>query len=99
MANIFGQGYMQTAPNFSMLDFTSAPYTLGGNDRAYVHANDNYQPPHTTVAYTDPIPLPGSLLDFLPNHAYQNPPRFNAYDQPVADGFGYETSPQFFFRP
>jgi hypothetical protein len=25
--------------------------------------------------------------------------RFNAYDQSKADGFGYETPPQFLFRP
>jgi hypothetical protein len=29
--NMFGQGYMQTAPSFSMPKFTSDPYTLGGN--------------------------------------------------------------------
>jgi hypothetical protein len=38
-------------------------------------------------------------LGFLPNHAYQNAPRFNAYRQPEADGFGYKTLPQFPFRP
>jgi hypothetical protein len=26
-------------------------------------------------------------------------PHFNNYDQPEADGFGYETPPQFPFRP
>jgi hypothetical protein len=55
--------------------------------------------PYTTVAYTDPIPLPGSLLGFLPNHGSQNMPQFNAYGQPKADVFGYETPPQFHFRP
>jgi hypothetical protein len=50
-----------------------------------------YQTPYTTVGYTDPIPLPGNSLGFLPNHAYQNELQFNAYDQPEADGFGYET--------
>jgi hypothetical protein len=39
------------------------------------------------------------LLGFLPNHAYQNAPCFNAYNQPKADSFGYETPPQFLFRP
>jgi hypothetical protein len=45
------------------------------------------------------MPLPGGLLGFLPNHAYQTPPHFNAYGQPEADAFGYETPPQFPFRP
>jgi hypothetical protein len=35
----------------------------------------------------------------LPNHAYQNAPRFNTYSQPEADGFGYESPSQFSFRP
>jgi hypothetical protein len=39
------------------------------------------------------------LLGFLPNHAYQTLPRFNAYSQPEAGGFGYETPPQFLFKP
>jgi hypothetical protein len=90
---------MQTTPSFSIPNFTSAPYTPGGNGRAYAHATDNYQAPYTTVAYTDPIPLLGSSLGFLPNHAYQNSPHFNAYDQTEVDGFGYKTQPQFPFRP
>jgi hypothetical protein len=52
----------------------------------------------TIVVYIDLIPLPSSSLGFLPNHAYQNTPRFNTYDQPEAGGFGYETPPQFPFR-
>jgi hypothetical protein len=52
-----------------------------------------------TVAYTNSILLPGSSLGFLPNYAYQNTPRFNAYGQPEVGGFGYETPPQFPFRP
>jgi hypothetical protein len=96
---MFGQGYTHTAPSFSIPNFTSTPYTPGGNVRAYVHASDNYQASYTTVAYTDPILLLGSLVDFLPNHAYQNAPRFNAYGQPEAGGFGYETPLQFPFRP
>jgi hypothetical protein len=31
MSTMFGQGYTQTAPSFSMLNFTSAPYTPRGN--------------------------------------------------------------------
>jgi hypothetical protein len=30
--SMFGQGYAQTTPNFSMPNFTSAPYTPRGND-------------------------------------------------------------------
>jgi hypothetical protein len=51
----------------------------------------NYQVSYIVVTYTDPIPLPGSSLGLVPNHAYQNMSRFNAY--------GYETPPQFPFRP
>jgi hypothetical protein len=54
---------------------------------------------YTTIAYTDHISLPGNSLGFLPNHVYQTPPHFNAYGQPKADGFGYESPPQFPFRP
>jgi hypothetical protein len=97
--NIFGQGYMHTAPSFSMPNITSAPYTPGGNGRAYAHASGNYHAPYTTIAYTNPIPLPDSSLGFLPNHTYQNPMHFNAYGQPKADGFGYEIPPQFPLRP
>jgi hypothetical protein len=98
MSSMFRQGYTHTTPSFSMLQFTLATYTPTGNGRAYVHTSGNYQAPYTTVAYTDPIPLSDSSLGFLPNHAYQNPPRFNAYSQPEADGFGYEIPLQFPFR-
>jgi hypothetical protein len=98
-ANMFSQGYMQTTPSFSMPNFTSASYTPGGNGRAYTHANGNFQAPYTTISYTDPIPLPDSLLGFLLNHTYQNASRFNAYGQSEAGGFGYETPLQFPFRP
>jgi hypothetical protein len=76
----------------------SAPYTSGYNGRAYPNPNGNYQATYITVAYTDPIPLPGSSLGFLPNHAYQNGSHFNAYGQSEAGDFGYETPPQFSFR-
>jgi hypothetical protein len=89
MAILFGQGYMQTAPSFPMPNFTSALYTSGGNNRVYTHAIGNYQAPYTTI---------GSL-SFLTNHAYQNTLQFNGYGQPKADNFGYETPPQFPFRP
>jgi hypothetical protein len=38
------------------------------------------------------------LLGFFPNHAYRTLPRFNAYGQPDAGSFGYETSQQFPLR-
>jgi hypothetical protein len=95
MANMFEQGYTQTAPSFSMPNFTSAPYTPGGTGQAYTHTSSTYQALYTTVAYTDPILLPGSSLVFLPNRAYQNAPQFNAYDQSKADCFGYETHHNF----
>jgi hypothetical protein len=66
-------------PSFSMSSPDSTSYTSGYNGRAYSNPNDNYQAPYITVAYTDPIPLAGSLLGFLTNHAYQNAPHFNAY--------------------
>jgi hypothetical protein len=59
----------------------------------------NYQASYTTVVYTNHIPLSDSSLGFLLNHAYQNTPRFNTYSQPEANDFGYETPPQFPFRP
>jgi hypothetical protein len=99
MTSMLGKGYTQTAPSFSMPNFTSAPYTPRGNDWAYAHDSGNYQTSYTTVAYIDHIPLPGSSLGFLPNHAYQNTSRFNAYGQSEADNFGYDTPTQFPFRP
>jgi hypothetical protein len=76
------------------------PLYLWFNGRAYPNPSSNVQASYTTtVAYTNPIPLPSSSLGFLPNHAYQTPPCFNAYGQPEAGGFVYETPPQFPFRP
>jgi hypothetical protein len=98
MASMFRQGYTHAAPNFSMSNLGSAPYTSGYNGRAYPNPNGNYPAPYTTVAYTDPLPLSDSSLGFLPNHPYQNMPHFNTYDQPEADGFDFETPPQFPFR-
>jgi hypothetical protein len=77
--SIFVQGYTHTVPSFSMPNPGSVSYISR----------------YTTVAYTDPIPLPGSLLCFLPNHIYRNMSRFNAYGQLEAGGFGYETLSQF----
>jgi hypothetical protein len=79
MASIFGQGYTHIAPIFSMPDPGLAPYTSGYNGQAYPNPNGNYQAPYTTIAYSDPISLPGSSLGFLPNYAYQNVPYFNVY--------------------
>jgi hypothetical protein len=97
--NMFGQGYMHTAPSFTTPNSGSAPYTSGYNGRACTNPSSTYQATYTTVGYTDLIPLLGSSLGFLPNHPYQNTPRFNAYGQPEAGGFSYETPPQFPFRP
>jgi hypothetical protein len=99
MTSMFGQEYTQTASSLSTSNFTSVVYTVGGNGRARPDASGNYEAPYTTVAYTDNIPLPSSSLGFLPNHTYQNAPCFNAYGQLKADGCGYETPPQFPFRP
>jgi hypothetical protein len=97
--SMYGQGYTHTTPSFTNPNPGLAPYTSGYNGRVYPNPSCNFQDPYTTIAYTDPIPLPGCSLAFLPNHAYQTPPHLNAYDQPEAGGFGYETPPQFPFRP
>jgi hypothetical protein len=94
-SSMFGQGYTQTTPSFSLPIFTSASYTPGGNGQMYLHANSGYQAPYSTIAYTDSIPLLGSSLGFLPNHVYQNAPRFNTNGQLEADGFGYEARRNF----
>jgi hypothetical protein len=98
-ASMFGQGYTHTTPSFSIPNRSSAPYTLGCNGRAYTNNNGNYQVPYSTVTYTDPIPLPGSLAGFLPSHAYHNATRYNTYGKLENGGFGYETPLQFPFRP
>jgi hypothetical protein len=46
-----------------------------------------------------PHPITSSLLGFLPNRTYQMPSCFDAYGQPKISGFGFETLPQFSFRP
>jgi hypothetical protein len=91
--SIFEQGYMQTTPSFSMPNLTSAPYTPEGNGQTYAYASGNYQDTYSIIAHIDYIPLPGSSLDFLPSHAYQNVPRFNGYGHLEACHFGYEISP------
>jgi hypothetical protein len=78
-----------------MPNFTLTPIHPRGNGRAYAHASGNYQASYSTVAYTDHIPLPCCSLGLLPNHTDQNALCFNAYGQPKADVFGYETPPQF----
>jgi hypothetical protein len=89
---------MHTAPSFTISNPGSASYSSGYNSQAYPNPNDTYQAPYTTASYTDPIPLPGSLLGFLPNYAYQNPTCLNAHGQPETSGFDFETVPQFPFR-
>jgi hypothetical protein len=98
MASMYGQGYTHTMPSFTIPNPSLTNYASGYNGRAYPNPSCNFQAPYTTIAYTDPIPLPRSSLGFLPNHAYQTSPHFNAYGQPEADGFGYKTPPQFPFR-
>jgi hypothetical protein len=98
-ASMFRQGYTQTTPSLSVPYFSSALYIPWGNGQTYMNANGNYLTSYSTEAYTSPIPLPGSPMGFLPNHAYHNAMRFNAYGQPEVDGFSYETLPQFPFRP
>jgi hypothetical protein len=92
-ASMYEQGYTHTTLSFTTPNPGSAPYTSGYNGRAYSNPSGNFQASYTTIAYTDPIPLLGSSLGFLPNHSYQTPPRFNAYRQPEVGGFGYETPP------
>jgi hypothetical protein len=99
MANMFGKGYTYTVPSFSISNSSLALYTSEYNGLIYPNPNSNYQDSYTIIAYIDSIPLPGRSLGFLPNHAYQNTPRFIAYGQLEAGGFGYETPPQFPFRP
>jgi hypothetical protein len=77
--SIFRQGYTHTASSFSMPNTGSTPYTSRYNGQAHYNSNGNYQASYTTVSYNDPIPLLGSSLRFLPNHAYQNMPCFNTY--------------------
>jgi hypothetical protein len=97
--NMYEQVYTHTIPSFTIPNPSSTPYTSRFNGRAYPNPSSNFQAPYTTVDYIDPIPLPGSSLGFLPNRAYQTLPRFNAFGHPKAGGFGYETLPQFPFRP
>jgi hypothetical protein len=99
IASMFGQGYIQATPSFSMPNFSSSPYTPGVNGRTYANANDNYQAPYSTIPYTDPIPLPDSSVCLLSNHTYHNVTQFNAYGQLEAVDFGSKTPPQFPFRP
>jgi hypothetical protein len=94
-----GKKYTHTAPNFTIPNPSSTPYTSEFNGGAYPNSNNNFQAPHTTIAYTDPVLLPDSSLGFLPNHDYQTLPCFNAYGQSKISGFGYETPPQLPFRP
>jgi hypothetical protein len=99
MASMYGQWYTRITPSFTMPSHSLTPYTSGFNGRAYPNPSRNFHAPYTTISYTEPIPLLGSSLGFLPNHASQSPPRFSAYSQPEAGSFGFETPLQFPFRP
>jgi hypothetical protein len=91
--SMYGQGYTHTASNFTMPNPSSTPYTFRFNGRTYPNPSCNFKAPYTTIAYTDHIPLPSNLLDFLSNHTYQTLPRFNVYDQSEVGSFGYEIPP------
>jgi hypothetical protein len=82
-----------------MLNPDLTPYTPGYNGWTYTNPNGNYQALYTIVTYTDPIPLPGSSAGFLPNFTYHNAMWHKTLGQPEFGGFGYETPPQFPFRP
>jgi hypothetical protein len=97
--NMYGQGYTHTTHSFTNPNPDSAPYTSRYNSQAYPNPRCTYQAPYTTIACTDPIPLPSNSLGFLSNHAYQTLSHFNAYGQPETDDFGYEIPLQFPFRP
>jgi hypothetical protein len=99
MTILYRQGYTHTAPSFTILNPSSIPYNSEFNGRAYPNHSGNFQTPYTSVAYTNPIPLLGSSIGFLPNNAYRTTPRFNANGQLEDGGFSYETLPQFPFRP
>jgi hypothetical protein len=98
MTSIFGQGYTHTAPSFSIPNLGFASYTLWYTGRVYTNHN-TYEVTYTTVAYADPIPQPGSSVGFLLNSSYHKAMQHNTLGQPEFDGFGYETAPQFLFRP
>jgi hypothetical protein len=98
MANMFRQGCTHTAPSICLPNPGSAPYTARYNGWAYTNPNGNYQAPYTVVAYTNPIPLPGRLLGFLPKSTYHTAMWHNTLGQPEFGSFGYETPPQSPFR-
>jgi hypothetical protein len=77
----------------------STPDTFGSNDRTYTNTNVNYKALYTTIAYTDPIPLPDNLAERWPNYVNNNTMRYAIYDPLDHSGYGYETPPQFPFRP
>jgi hypothetical protein len=77
MACMFRLWYMHTTPSFSMPNPGPAPYTPRCNGRTYANNNDNFEVSYSTVAYTNTIPLPGSLAGFLLNSAYHNTMWYN----------------------
>jgi hypothetical protein len=92
---MFEQGYTQTTPSFPMENPGPTPYTPECNSQSYTNNNGNYQALYSTVAYTNPIPLPSSSVGFLSISAYHNMIRYSTQGQPEYGGFGYETSLQF----
>jgi hypothetical protein len=99
MTIMFGQGYTHAAPSFLMLNLGSTSYTPRCNDWSYANINDNYHVLYTTVAYTEPIPLPdGSVGPWL-NDTNNNTMWYNTHGMSENRVYGYETLPQFSFRP
>jgi hypothetical protein len=68
-----------------MPNFTSDPYTLGGNGRAYAQASGNYQVLYSTIAYTDLIPLHFNAYGQpeADGFGYKTPPQFPFRPQPI----------------
>jgi hypothetical protein len=85
-------------PSFSMPNPSSASYTVGYNGRTYANTNGNYQASYTTVAYTDPIPLPYGSVARWSNYTNNNTIWYTTYDPPDHDGYCYGTHCNF-FRP
>jgi hypothetical protein len=99
MTSLFGQGYTYATPSFLMPNLGSGPYTPGCNGQMYVNTNNNYQALYSTIAYTNPIPLPSSSAGFLVNYVYNNAMRNNTHGPLEHGDFDYETPSQFLFRP